>query len=310
MSDSAAPIDSATPTQAPPTTTTTQGGAATNPEDAKKQVFVGNLAFATTEADLKSLFQEAGSVASAQIITRGTRSLGYAFVTFNTEADASNAVQTLNKREVAGREINVEGAKPQSASNNQKANGGAAGAGGEEGAPKGGRGAGGRGARGGAAGGRGRGGRGGSARGTGAAASTTTPGGGARRLPRTQDGTSSSAAAPTGEPSQTLIFVANLPFSTDDEGLKAAFASYKITSAFVAKRFGRKSKGYGFVDAESHEEQQRIINEGKGLTIGDREVQLRIANNKPEPPKEADAAQDAPATSTTDGATTATETTA
>jgi len=237
---------------------TTDSVVATNPEEAKKQVFVGNLAFVTTEADLKSLFAEAGTVAHAQIITRGTRSLGYAFVTFSSEQEAQKAVQTLNKREVSGREINVEGAKPQSAT--AKANGAAA-AGGEDSK----RGAGGRGR---GTGRGGRGGRGGSTRG-GAA--------GARR-PRT-DGTAA-GAAPTGEPSQTLIFVANLPFSTDDDGLKAAFAKYKIANAFVAKRYGRKSKGYGFVDAESHEEQTKILEESNGLTIEGREVQLRIALNK------------------------------
>ncbi|KAK0530674.1 hypothetical protein OC834_002158 [Tilletia horrida] len=261
---------------------------AANPEEAKKQVFVGNLAFATTEADLKSLFSEAGSVAHAQIITRGTRSLGYAFVTFASEADATNAVQLLNKREVAGREINVEGAKPQSATPKAAAAGG--GANGDDaaaaagGARRGGSG----GARGGRGSGRGsgRGGRGGASSGrtggsssSAAAAAGGAGGAGARRPPRSS-ANKEDGAAPTGEPSQTLIFVANLPFSTDDDGLKAAFANYKITSAFVAKRFGRKSKGYGFVDAESHEEQQRIIEEGKGLTIGDREVQLRVALNK------------------------------
>jgi RNA recognition motif-containing protein len=50
----------------------------------------------------------------AQIIKRGTRSLGYGFVTYQTEAEAQKAVQLLNKKEIAGREINVEGAKPQS----------------------------------------------------------------------------------------------------------------------------------------------------------------------------------------------------
>ncbi|CAD6937547.1 unnamed protein product [Tilletia controversa] len=254
---------------------------ATSPEEAKKQVFVGNLAFATTEADLKTLFADAGTVASAQIITRGTRSLGYAFVTFDSEAAAQNAVQTLNKREVAGREINVEGAKPQSANTN-KTNGARA-PGAEDGPNKGGRGAGAGGARGAPGGARtGRGGRGAASSSArtpgGAPGATGTSSGAARRLPRAAAGADGSA--PSGEPSQTLIFVANLPFSTDDDGLKAAFADYKITSAFVAKRFGRKSKGYGFVDAESHEEQTRIIENGKGLTIGDREVQLRVALKK------------------------------
>lgn len=52
---------------------------------------------------------------NTQIIKRGARSLGYGFVTYESEADAQKAIQSLNKREILGREINVESAKPQSA---------------------------------------------------------------------------------------------------------------------------------------------------------------------------------------------------
>lgn len=52
--------------------------------------------------------------ASVQIIKRGTRSLGYGFVTYESEADAKKAISMLNKKELSGREINVESAKPQS----------------------------------------------------------------------------------------------------------------------------------------------------------------------------------------------------
>jgi hypothetical protein len=56
----------------------------------------------------------------AQIIMRGTRSLGYGFVTYSSEAEAHKAVELLNKKEIAGREINVEGAKPQAAAPAEK----------------------------------------------------------------------------------------------------------------------------------------------------------------------------------------------
>ena len=56
----------------------------------------------------------------AQIITRGTRSLGYGFVTFSTDAEAQTAIQLLNKRDVGGREISVESAKPQTAADAEK----------------------------------------------------------------------------------------------------------------------------------------------------------------------------------------------
>ncbi|PWN18719.1 hypothetical protein BCV69DRAFT_314286 [Microstroma glucosiphilum] len=102
------------------TTVGVEGAAATQekkekkpPADAKKQVFAGNLAFSTTEDDLRALFSQAGPVADIQIITRGSRSLGYCFITYESEDSAQKAVSTLNKQVVAGREINLEGAKPQ-----------------------------------------------------------------------------------------------------------------------------------------------------------------------------------------------------
>ncbi|CAG8800227.1 4475_t:CDS:1, partial [Gigaspora rosea] len=44
----------------------------------------------------------------------GTRSLGYGFVTLETEKDANKVVEELNKKELDGRQINVEVAKPNS----------------------------------------------------------------------------------------------------------------------------------------------------------------------------------------------------
>lgn len=46
------------------------------------------------------------------IITRGTRSLGYGFIKFETEKEAQKASQDLNKQSLDGREINVEVARP------------------------------------------------------------------------------------------------------------------------------------------------------------------------------------------------------
>ncbi|RUO96491.1 hypothetical protein BC936DRAFT_141946, partial [Jimgerdemannia flammicorona] len=73
-------------------------------EDIGHKVFVGNLSFQTTEDELANL--------KANIITRGTRSLGYGFVAFETLEDAQKATQELDKKELGAREINVEVAKP------------------------------------------------------------------------------------------------------------------------------------------------------------------------------------------------------
>jgi RNA recognition motif-containing protein len=77
----------------------------------RTKVFVGNLNFQTRENELVQKFNEVGKVISANIITRGPRSLGYGFVEMDSEEDAQKAVQQLNKQEIDGRPVNVEVAK-------------------------------------------------------------------------------------------------------------------------------------------------------------------------------------------------------
>jgi len=79
----------------------------------RTKVFVGNLAFSTKEPELAAAFGTAGKVIGANIITRGPRSLGYGFVEMDSEEDAKKAVELMNKKELNGRQINVEVAKPQ-----------------------------------------------------------------------------------------------------------------------------------------------------------------------------------------------------
>jgi len=76
------------------------------------KVFVGNLNFKTESSKLTEEFGTAGNVVNANIITRGPRSLGYGFVEFASTEDAEKAVQLLNQKEIDGRPINVELAKP------------------------------------------------------------------------------------------------------------------------------------------------------------------------------------------------------
>jgi len=76
------------------------------------KVFVGNLSFKTKESELSDEFSVVGRVVSANIIIRGNRSLGYGFVEFEKEQDAQSALQSLNRKSINGREINVELATP------------------------------------------------------------------------------------------------------------------------------------------------------------------------------------------------------
>lgn len=81
---------------------------------------------------------------------------------------------------------------------------------------------------------------------------------------------------PRGEPSKTLLFVANLPFAFSDEQLKGAFDGFKVKTATVVKRrFGTRTKGFGFVDLENEDEQQRALKEVHGKQVEGRDLQLK-----------------------------------
>lgn len=81
---------------------------------ASQNLFVGSLAFATTDDGLKAHFEQIGPVVSARVITdRETgRSRGFGFVEFENDADNQKAVDQLNGKELDGRTINVSIARP------------------------------------------------------------------------------------------------------------------------------------------------------------------------------------------------------
>src|SRR3954465_2327776 len=80
-------------------------------------IFVGNLSYATTESDLESAFSEYGAVERVSVVRdRDTgQSRGFAFVEMTNSGEASNAIKALNGREVNGRAINVNEARPREA---------------------------------------------------------------------------------------------------------------------------------------------------------------------------------------------------
>lgn len=79
-----------------------------------KKLFVGNVPYQVTEDDLKSAFSEAGEVASVAIITDKMtgRPRGFVFVEMATEEGAQKAIEMMNGKEVGGRALNVNEAKP------------------------------------------------------------------------------------------------------------------------------------------------------------------------------------------------------
>ncbi|PJE76168.1 RNA-binding protein [Candidatus Uhrbacteria bacterium CG10_big_fil_rev_8_21_14_0_10_48_11] len=79
-----------------------------------KRLFVGGLPYSTTEDELKDAFSASGTVASATIITdRMTgRSKGFGFVEMSSDEEADAAVAAMNGKEIGGRTITVNEARP------------------------------------------------------------------------------------------------------------------------------------------------------------------------------------------------------
>ena len=79
-----------------------------------KKIYVGNLSFQTTDADLNDMFSEVGQVESVQIITdRDTgRSKGFGFVEMSDDEAAAKAIERFNGKEVNGRALTVNEARP------------------------------------------------------------------------------------------------------------------------------------------------------------------------------------------------------
>ena len=77
------------------------------------KLYVGNLPFTTTEADLRALFEEHGAIDSANVITdRETgRSRGFGFVEFQNESDAQDAQRALDGYDLDGRNLRVNEAQ-------------------------------------------------------------------------------------------------------------------------------------------------------------------------------------------------------
>ena len=78
------------------------------------KLFVGGLSFSTSNERLREVFAATGSVESAAVVTdRDTgRSRGFGFVEMATPEDAQKAITELNGRELDGRRVNVDMAKP------------------------------------------------------------------------------------------------------------------------------------------------------------------------------------------------------
>jgi RNA recognition motif-containing protein len=96
------------------------------------KLYVGNLTFGVTDAELQEMFQAHGSVRSAQVIMdRETgRSKGFGFVEMGNDQEAQAAIAALNGKEMSGRSLTVNEARPKEAGGGRSGGGGGYGGGG------------------------------------------------------------------------------------------------------------------------------------------------------------------------------------
>jgi RNA recognition motif-containing protein len=93
-----------------------------------KNIFVGNLSFGTTEQEIRSLFEGYGAVDRVNIVTDrdSGQPRGFAFVEMTNDQEGDRAIEGLNGKQVGGRTLNINEARP-------KAEGGRGGGGGGRG---------------------------------------------------------------------------------------------------------------------------------------------------------------------------------
>lgn len=78
------------------------------------KIYVGNLPFSVDDAKLKEIFASYGEIEEATVIVNkfNNRSKGFGFVTFKDEESAKKAIEEMNEKEVEGRPLKVNEAKP------------------------------------------------------------------------------------------------------------------------------------------------------------------------------------------------------
>jgi len=267
------------------------------------KVFIGNLSFKTRDADLARAFEVVGKVTADNIITRGPRSLGYGFVELSSEEEAQKAIAKLNKSDLDGRQINVEIARPR----DQTSQDGAAPAGDSAAQPRQRRRRQPRAAAAPAADGavaaaapgspkqrRQRKPRPAAAAGAATTPATTTPaaaggdaaadgrrparrGRGRRFAGRFQRFRRDRTDEQPRIPSTTTLFVANLHYQIDNEGLAEIFKENNPVKAYVVQTNNGRSRGFGFVEFGNEADQQNALKNIDKKVVSERPLSVKVS---------------------------------
>lgn len=90
------------------------------------KLYVGNLPYTTTDADLQSLFAQAGTVVSAAVVKdrESGRSKGFGFVEMSNDAEAQQAISLLDGKDFQGRSLKVNVARPREEGGQRRGGGG------------------------------------------------------------------------------------------------------------------------------------------------------------------------------------------
>jgi RNA recognition motif-containing protein len=223
------------------------------------RVFVGNLAFSANDLTLQEAFAEAGEVSGASVVTRGRRSLGYGFVDMASAEGAQAAVDKLDGKDLFGRTVKVEIAKERPAPvegeakkprNPKKRK--------AKKAPK-------------------------KADGEATEGASAEGAEGAKKnAPKKKKKKTRAPRKPQGPKvdSETVLFVAGLPFDYSDDDLKSLFEAYSPASAHVVRTLTGRSRGYGFVEVADKATQLKVIDEMNGKELNEnRKLAVSISNS-------------------------------
>jgi len=225
------------------------------------KVFVGNLSYSTTEDQLVQLFKSACNVVDAQIVKRNDRSKGFGFVRVKEEADIAKAVEALHHKDVEGRQINVENAKPlverpdrpakqpkepkepRDPSDKPKSKRRPK----KKAAP------------------------------TSDVNEESAEGTEGTKKPVNRRSARTRPARPRGEPSKTTVFVSNLSFKATEDELASHFAEYKPVRIHIVRNKSGKPQGVAFVEFPIETVRDEAIEKLNKVELGDRVLLLKIA---------------------------------